>query len=687
MRKYILHIKKKIGIPFNMFFCINLYKNFNLLSYQQKGLVVIFIFSVIFASLPIYSQNIQRMDKQAQEYLDKKEFSKAIVIWLSILDTDPNNLEVQKKVESLYELKQKKDLELERSKIHYKIAKREITKNFDEEVSFNEADKNLKVAKKNSVIAFDSFITAYRIDPKSDEMQLVRDDMQKLEALISAEEKRLSATREKRERVAALTLIAKTAMNEKRFYDGLDAWKSALALIPENIEAIEGKRQCEIAIDNIVRYENIRRFLASGISFFNINEFANARQDFMQVLQLDPANRSARDYIEKIDDAINSKKKYEQRLIEAEVFYLAGIRSVGENKFEEARDNFENALTLIPKYKDVEKRLASIPQLRAAYEARERERMLKRINEEFQSGLIALAEARYQEAISFFENVLKLDPKNTLVSAYIQRAKDAQKLIDEEVVDENSPYYNLINPLIVSGKRLFDSGKYEESKQRWNQILDLFPSNKVSNEYYFKCELKLNPDASEAIIKRIISEGEELLKNREYRSAYRKFDIVRSTFPNYPEIQNLIKRAERDHMYAGSGIQPLTQADITDIETRYNLGMAYYQRGGDDNIRKALVELRWVAARDPNNIKAAVAVNRIESQLRAGAGGVETVSGRRLSPEQEELVRKYYFNGINYYSNNDFNRAIAEWRKVLAIDPNHVRAKNNIRKCLALLGQ
>jgi tetratricopeptide (TPR) repeat protein len=69
--------------------------------------------------------------------------------------------------------------------------------------------------------------------------------------------------------------------------------------------------------------------------------------------------------------------------------------------------------------------------------------MLKRVNEEFQSGLIALAESRYQEAISAFENVLKLDPQNTLVPAYMQRAKDAQRLVDEEVVDENSPYYNI----------------------------------------------------------------------------------------------------------------------------------------------------------------------------------------------------------------------------------------------------
>jgi len=186
------------------------------------------------------------------------------------------------------------------------------------------------------------------------------------------------------------------------------------------------------------------------------------------------------------------------------------------------------------------------------------------------------------------------------------------------------------------------------------------------------------------MVKKLIAEGEAFLKSREYRNAYRKFELVKSLYPDYPDIQILLKKAEREQVYAGSAA--LTQEDKNDIDRRYNLGMAYYQKGGADNIKKALVELRWVAAKDPNNIKAVVAVNKIESQLRSDSSSAKS-EGSKLSQDQEILVRKYYYNGINYYSNNDFKRAIAEWRKVIAIDPGHTRAKNNIRKCLVLLGQ
>jgi len=649
-----------------------------------RKITALLIGALFFAPLPIYTQSTQEMNRQAQEYFDNKEFTKAVALWLNILDVDPNNMDVQKKVEFLYELKQKKDLELEKSKMNYKIAKREIIKNFVPGVTFDAAEENLLASKEKAKMAFDGFIIAYRIDPKDTDMQLIREDMQKLEKLLASEDRRLAISKEQREKAAALAILANKAMDEARYTDALANWSEILSFMPENIDAAEGKRQAEIAIDNIVRYESIKKFMASGISFFELNNFKLARQDFMSVLQLDPQSNAAQDYIEKIDDILNSKKKYEQRLREAETFYSSGLINLRDNKFDEARDELENTISLIANYKDAKQRLASIPRLKAEFEKREKEKRLRQINEQFQNGLIALSDLKYQDAISAFEATLKLDPGNKLAPAYIVRAKDAQKLVEEETVDENSSYYDLVNSLVVSGKRLFESGKYEESRKRWNQVLELFPSNRLANEYIFKCELRLNPVEGDVIVKKMVGEGEDFLKKKEYRNASRKFELVKSIFPDYPGIEILLKKAEREQTF--SGTSALTQEDKNDLDRRYNLGMSYYQKGGDDNIKKALVELRWVAAKDPNNIKAVVAVNKIESQSRAGS---ETVKGggAKLTPEQEALVRKYYYSGINYYSNNDFKRAIAEWRKVVAIDPGHTRAKNNIRKCLALLGQ
>jgi cytochrome c-type biogenesis protein CcmH/NrfG len=322
---------------------------------------------------PVLTQSTVEMDRQAQEYFDNKDFSKAVALWLNILDIEPENQEIQKKVEFLYEMKQKKDLELEKAKLNYKLAKKDLAPNFDDKTTFEDAEKNLDKTKEKSKIAFASFITAYRIDPKDPEMQLIREDMQKLEKTIAAEDKRLKSSREIREKVAALLLIARAAMDESRFQEALKNWSDILKLMPEHLEATEGKRQAGIAIENILRYENIKKYMASGILFFGQEEYKPARQDFMSVLQLDPENSSARDYIEKIDDKLNEKKRYEQRLREAETFYASGRKNIRDNKYDEARDDLENALSLIENFKDARQLLLGLPGLKAEYD-RERAR-------------------------------------------------------------------------------------------------------------------------------------------------------------------------------------------------------------------------------------------------------------------------------------------------------------------------
>jgi len=69
-------------------------------------------------------------------------------------------------------------------------------------------------------------------------------------------------------------------------------------------------------------------------------------------------------------------------------------------------------------------------------------------------------------------------------------------------------------------------------------------------------------------------------------------------------------------------------------------------------------------------------------------GGTDVAEAKdRLTDKQRQMVRTYYYSGINYYTNNNFDKAIQEWRKVPAIDPGHEKARNNIRKSLVLLGR
>ncbi len=646
---------------------------------KNKTKILILIFSLIISgSFGLRSESIEEMDKRAQDSFEKKEFNQAIALWLSILDIDPENDKIQKKIEMIYELKQKKDLALQKSKLNYSFARGVLKTDF-------------LSAKALALSSFDNYITAYRIDPKDEELQNMKEAMKRLEDEIKVEEEKDRLSRANKARRERLMAEALKLMDDKKYPEALKNWEEILSFFANDKEADEGRRRCQMAIDNKIKFEKINNFMAKGKELFIKKDLNASRLEFVQVLGLDPRNREAKDFIEQIDEKFEAARMGEQRKQQAENLYQSGLENIRRSRFDEAQDDFENSLAFIKDYKDAKERIKTIPALKKQFQEMENTKKFERINREFQDGLIALSEGRYKDAIAAFDTTLALDPKNDRARGYLKQAKEAQSLAEEEVVDENSPYYNIVNTIILSGKRHYGSGQYDESRKNWNNILKLFPKNKIATEYLLRCELKLNPEAFKTFSKRLIEEGNDFLNKKQPKQALKKFELIKSISPDFPGIDKLIAQTGIENVnigVGGGGAAPVTPAERADLERRYRIAINLYQQGGKENSQKALNELQIIAKRDPDNIKAVISANKIEAELRFGTGNVGEAGGRQqLTADQKELVKKYYYSGISYYSNNNFNRAVDEWRKVLAIEPDNIKAKNNIRKTLILLGK
>lgn len=652
-----------------IFFNTNTARIYKLHSKYQRISIFIIILYLMLLTTTAISQNpntIAEIDKRAQEYYDKKELSKAIVEWLKILEIDPNNEEVQRKIELVYEEKHKKDISLQRAKLYYRLSRKVLP-------------DNVENARNNSKIAIENFIIAYRMDPNDPELQVLREDLKILDNEIKLELAKKRLAEEIKKKYFALLEDANKLMLEKQYEEAIKVWDEILRLVPLDTVATEGKRQAELAISNRLKYEKIMMLIATGEELFKQEKYIDSKNEFLQVLKLDEKNRMAKDYIAKIDDILEEKRTYEQRRIQAEQFYVAGINNLKSYEFDQAKDNFENALALIDNYKDARAQLEAIPRLKKEYEEQQRLLRLQKIDKTFQEGLLALTEGKYRDAVAAFQATLTLDPKNELAKRYLSTALDALRVQEEEVVDENNPYYSIVQPLIESGKRLFNQGNYDESRKQWQKILNLFPQNRIATEYLLRCDLAQKPESFKKFADNIVNDGKKLLGERKYDQAYRKFELIASIDPQYPEIQNLMALSRVEKKKAGF------EGTDEDFRRRYNIAMQLYQQGGKNNLEKALAEFKVINNRYPDYIQVAIIVNKIESQLRFEV--TEEREVKKLTPRQQELIREYYFKGINYYSNNQFELAITEWRKVLAIDPNHEKAKNNIKKCLILLGR
>ncbi len=614
------------------------------------------------------SETTREMDRKAMEYYGNKEFGKALAEWLRILELEPENEAIQKKIELLYEEKHRKDLAYQMARFLYRKTREELP-------------TDIHKAKSDSDEAVKNFFIAYHIDPKDPDLQIMKEDMRRLKEEVDLEFAKARLSEKMKRRYLALLEHADKSMKAQAFEDAISDYKQILKFFPSDDVALDGLRSAELAIQNRLKYERILALLAAGRGLFEEKKYKQSRLEFEQVLDLDSRNGEARRYIKRIDDLVEDARSIELKRIQAEQFYLSGIDNVRKRDYDQATDDFENVLSLIANYKDTKERLAAIPGLKKEYAEERRLLRLKDIDKQFQNGLLAYADGRFKEALSFFEKTLTLDPGNDLARRYIARVKEALRDLEEEEVDQDSPYYDIVTSLAVSGRQLFQKGDYTGSRQRWDRILRLFPKNRIALEYLLRCEIKLNPAIFKEVAGGIIAEGKDLLRVRKFDRALRKFEIIASAAPDYPDIANLIMQAKR-------GVERGTDAGVApgEIEARYNTAMNLYTRGGKENVQRALEQFKWIIARDPNNVKTLISINRIESQLRIGGASLAEEKGR-LTERQQQLVRTYYYNGINYYTNNNFERAIGEWRKVLAIDPTHEKARNNIRKCLVLLGR
>jgi tetratricopeptide (TPR) repeat protein len=51
-----------------------------------------------------------------------------------------------------------------------------------------------------------------------------------------------------------------------------------------------------------------------------------------------------------------------------------------------------------------------------------------------------------------------------------------------------------------------------------------------------------------------------------------------------------------------------------------------------------------------------------------------------ITPRERQLAETHYKAGLNYYLNQDLEKAIEEWNRTLKLNPKHPKAQANIRE-------
>jgi cytochrome c-type biogenesis protein CcmH/NrfG len=107
----------------------------------------------------------------------------------------------------------------------------------------------------------------------------------------------------------------------------------------------------------------------------------------------------------------------------------------------------------------------------------------------------------------------------------------------------------------------------------------------------------------------------------------------------------------------------------------YNTALQDYNQG---NFEKAQTGLKELLRLQPGHEEAAHLL---------------ALAKRKLTPltkAEEDAIRRHYLKGMQFFSKDQYNEAVAEWQKILDIDPTNESVRRNIEEArdrLKQLGQ
>lgn len=341
---------------------------------------------------------------------------------------------------------------------------------------------------------------------------------------------------------------------QERFYDAWQQFKAVTDLDPGNGEALTIMGQTlESAVD---------QQLSQGTAHYTADELADAKVSFGNVLSMDPKNKTAQNFLSKVNDQL---EKNFQDLITKAKDYLR------RKKQEDAAETLERALSLKPGDPEATelrgKTNADIGKLVARY--------LSAGDKAYKRKDYDAAETAWNRASAFSEAKKKagarLDKLHKLTGAELAKdlkaAKAALKRKDllaaradyrsaQTVTKDNPDITNglsVVNTMIADklkklvegGKSAYASGAKDKAKKYFNDALRLDPNNADADSFIKKMtgsesNVKENADRAKALY----YTGVDQYVNNHIKEAVVTWKEALKIDPNYDDAQKGLARAE-----------------------------------------------------------------------------------------------------------------------------------------------
>ncbi len=462
------------------------------------------------------------------------------------------------------------------------------------------------------------------------------------------------------------------AMTDTDFPLAIEKYEAALALNrdPEvNQKLLDAKTAKEKAEKAAAMKEEYDKLIEEGNALLIGGQLEESKSKFEAALDIDDTQQLPKDKIKEINGLIaerdaeaDRQAKYEAAVKEADNLFDA-------SKWNESLVKYEEAIKL--QSNDVMDGGDSHPQERIAE--------IKTILAKEQEA--ADQKAKFEEAIAAADALFDKEDWKSSKDKYNEAltydsgstyAKDRIELINEKIAEAEANAEKLaqIEALLKDGQSLFDSEKYNDAKDKYNEVLALDPGNKKATDGLAAVNEKLaalkSAQQKQEEFDKLKAEGYELADNEKYDQAKVKLTEALSLIDDQ-EVKDKINEIN-------AKLQEL--ADAEKLEENYSKLMAEAQSLENRNDLNGAVD-KYQEASDlkPSEQLPKDKIAELKGIIQANAD----------QQQQEKDYNNAIAEGDELKSNNDYKGAIEAYKKAGNIKPTEQLPKDKIAEVERLI--
>lgn len=362
------------------------------------------------------------------------------------------------------------------------------------------------------------------------------------------------------------------------------------------------------------------------------DDLVSAIELLWQVQAMDASSEEAKALFDRIRARVNAVVTFRTAAGRREQLRAQGVLSYLNRQWHPAIQRWQEALPLFPNPALLRQDIAKADRYLQASLQRERADLLVLKGKDLlQQGQLAGAKAAWQEALRLVPgHPDAVDGLNDIAKQETQQAERArQEELDRHFSDALERYAR---------------GQYAESRNEWNAVLRLNPEHSTAKEYLAKIEAHIGPPPIEhpaSLGKGLSPEGVR----------HRISDV-----PSFPSNLNSVPDPSRSDNASDRGWKKVPRKDTA--EDHYTRGI---QEQTAQRSQEAIHEFEKALKLNPAHPQATKALQDLRGEI---------------SPTADD----HYKQGLIAYSQGRRAEAVKEWRAVLAIDPQHPKARRALLK-------